>query len=142
MKPGVQKHTATVVLHHGLLHRVGLLAAAHAFHRHQLTAGHHGHQGDAGVEGAQAPVALGVPVHQGHGARAAVALGAALLGASEAAGTQEVEQRGVGGDAIDADRRAIELELEHIAHSPDEPPRMRGVSEGGASAVVSVSAPW
>src|SRR6185295_9686985 len=70
------------------------------------------------VDGAEGAVAPGVGLHQGDRAGPAVALGAALLAAGEAGGAEVVEQRAVGGLALDRHRLAVERELEAVVHGP------------------------
>src|SRR5581483_2137839 len=81
-----------VVLDHGLLHGV---RAAEALDGHELAARDHGHERDARVDRAEARPALRVTLDEVDRAGAAVALGAALLRAREAARAEPVGERRV-----------------------------------------------
>ena len=104
----------TVMLHHARLNRmqVAALPTLESLHGDNLAPGEHGHQRNAAVDRPVAWLAAGVPAHERHGARPAVALTAALLAAGVAMTAQKIKQGGRARDIPHADRLSVEYELE------------------------------
>ena len=103
---------------HLLLHRVEGRRRAETLGGDDLLAVEGGRRDEAGVDRRPLRAGLGVVVVRPgdeDGARAALALGAALLGAGQADVAQPVQRRGVGGDAVQGAGPAVDRRLRRSA---------------------------
>jgi len=109
-----------MLVDHGSLHRMQAVALRQALDRHQRLAMQHGQELDAGVDRPpdDAPFPIGaLRLADQDGARAAVALGAPLLGPGPAQrAAQVLQQSGCRIGSAHLLRFAVEQETDHLAH--------------------------
>src|SRR6202042_96762 len=101
-----------VVVDHGGLHGVELaVIAGEALDRHDLAAREHWKQRDAAVDSAVGGGSRRVPLDDRDRAGSAVALGASLLAAGQAARPEEIEKGRRRGFLSDLDPSAVDREI-------------------------------
>ena len=114
---GAKAALAAVMFDHRRLHRMQpAIGAAQMLDRDDMAAMARGKEADAGVHRLIAQPAV-MQASDQHRAGAAVALGAAFLGAGQAAvQAQEVQQRIAGADLVQADRGVVQKKAQFLAH--------------------------
>src|SRR5262249_20798936 len=107
----------TVALDHVLLNRVERSVTSDALNRNDFASGHETQWDEVSVDRTIARFALGIAVNDGDRAGAAIAFGAAFLGASQTGAAKVLEQRSIGRAVREADEPTVQRKFDPVAHN-------------------------